>query len=173
MKFLRKGAIHLWIALICGVFSILYITIVILDISNIISWGDVLVGNIVWLWLWMLSIAITIFASSYGLLRKIPKHIHSWIALICGIFSFLWLVHFILDDLDIIVYSVRTWKVKHWLESIAWLAMVATTVAVFSGGYGLVGKVVKATRVRSLVGLIFGILFWLIMLPMWFFAFLD
>ena len=173
MKFSNKGAIHLWIALICGVFSILYITIVILDMSNIISWGDVLVGNIVWLWLWMLSIAITIFASSYGLLRKIPKNIHSWIALICGMFSFLWLFQFVLDGGNIISYPMSMWWLRHWLQSIAWVAMVATPVAVFSGGYGLVGKVAKGTRARSLVGLIFGILFWLIALPIWYFATLD
>jgi cation transport ATPase len=79
------------------------------------------------------------------------KNIFSWIALTSGIVSFLYMAYGTLC----ILYIVS----DNWMLPI-WLLLLISIIAIFSGGYGLIGKVNRGIRTRSLAGVILALLFW-------------
>lgn len=85
--------------------------------------------------------------------KEKQKNIFSWIALIGGILLLLYIAIGIIWKN--VVVSRFYFSVLH-----AWLLRVIILVAIFSGIYGSLGKVNRATRMRSIIGLLVVSLLW-------------
>jgi len=81
------------------------------------------------------------------------KIINSWISLISGISPFLYIAIGVL-------YRKATVSPLYFSMLNVWLFRLILLVAIFSGIYGLLGKVNRATRVRSIVGVSLVFLLW-------------
>jgi len=99
--------------------------------------------------------------------RETLKNIFSWISLISGMLSLLFLSYFTLVDFFFIGERLR------WLAD-NWVILLISYIAIFSGIYGVCGSVNKNIGYRSSAGLLLAHLclffYWILFVLLGFFA---